>query len=198
MDQYPTIANNFQQTIELIAHSVDQLSPPIQKASASITQSLLNENKVICCGDGTSAALCQLFVCNMLSSQERDRPSLPAFSLANDAAALSAITSSYSFNDIYSKQIRALGQPGDILLTISNQQHNGSINQAVLAAHERKLTVICLNSTVGNDVSSLLLPEDIEMVVDSNHSARITEIHTMLILQLCEFIDTALFGAYER
>lgn len=84
------------------------------------------------------------------------------------------------------------------MLTLSNQQHNGSIIQAIRAAHERKLTVVCLNSAVGSDISSLLLPEDIEMVIDSDHPARVAEFHTMLIMQLCELIDTALFGAYER
>ena len=198
MDNYPIIAKNFQQTIELIAHSVDHLSPSIQNASIAITKALLNDKKVLCCGDGTSASIGQLFVCNLLNSQDRDRPALPAFSLSNDAAVLSAITSSYSFNEIYSKQIRALGQSGDILLTLSNQQQNGSIIQAIRAAHERKLTVVCLNSTAGGDISSLLLPEDIEMVIDSNHPARIAEIHTMLALQLCELIDSTLFGAYQR
>lgn len=198
MDHYPTISNNFQQTIELIAHSVDHLSLPLQKANTAITQALINENKVLCCGDGSGAALSQLFVCNLLNSLERDRPALPAFSLSNDASAITAITSSYNFNEIYSKQIRAIGQPGDILLTLSNQQHNSSIIQAIRAGHERRLTVICLNSPAGEDISSLLLPEDIEMIINSRHPSRVTEIHTMLILQLCELIDTALFGAYKQ
>ena len=157
----------------------------------------LNDRKILCCGDGSNAALCQLFVCNLLNHFEQDRPALPAFSLANDAATLTAITSSYSFNETYSKQIHALGQSGDVLLTLSNQKHNGSIIQAIRAAHERKLVVVCLNSSAGTDISSLMLPEDIELVVNAQRPVRITEIHTMLLHHFCELIDFALFGTHS-
>lgn len=197
MDHYQTIANNFQETIAVIAQSVDQLAEPIQQASEAMTHALLNDRKILCCGDGSNAALCQLFVCNLLNHFEQDRPALPAFSLANDAATLTAITSSYSFNETYSKQIHALGQSGDVLLTLSNQKHNGSIIQAIRAAHERKLVVVCLNSSAGTDISSLMLPEDIELVVNAQRPVRITEIHTMLLHHFCELIDFALFGTHS-
>ncbi|MFT5481496.1 MAG: D-sedoheptulose 7-phosphate isomerase [Halieaceae bacterium] len=197
MDNYERITEGFQETIDAVTQSVDVLAQPMELATSLLVNALLNEGKVMCCGTGSNAAMAQLMVSSLLNRFEHERPGLPAINLCSDAATLAAISSTYSINDIFSKQIRALGQSADILIAISNESSNSSIIQAISAAHERGITVISLSGGSSLDVPSLLLPEDIELVVSAVRAPRITEVHAMVIHQLCELIDHALFGTYE-
>ena len=197
MDSYEVIAGGFQQVIELISVSVDQLAEPVQGAADLSTGALLAENKILCCGNGPGAAVAQLFSIGMVHRFEQDRPALPALCLSGDGAALSAIATATTSQDIYSRQVRALGQAGDILLGIAAGEGNASIIQAIRAAHDREMTVIVLSGGDCADISSLLLPEDIEIHVPSTSAPRIIEIQAMIVHCLCKLIDQSLFGGYD-
>jgi D-sedoheptulose 7-phosphate isomerase len=196
MDSYKAIASGFEETIELISMSVDELVPHIEQASEMSSQALLNERKILACGNGSGAALAQIFCSNLLHRYEHERPALPAMALCGDASTLSAIAASSGGSEIYAKQVRALGQPGDIFLGVASGEGNTSIIQAIRAAHDREMLVIILSGGDCPDVSSLLLPEDCQMHVNSPRLPRIIEMQTMLIHCLCEQIDQSLFGSY--
>jgi len=197
MDSYDLISGGFQQVIELISVSVDQLADPVQRAAELSTGALLAENKILCCGNGPGAAVAQLFSTYLVHRFEQDRPALPALCLCDDGAAMSAIATASASQDIYSRQVRALGQAGDVLLGVAAGDGNASIIQAIRAAHDREMTVIVLSGGDCADISSLLLPEDIEVHVPSTSAPRIIEIQTMIVHCLCKLIDQSLFGSHD-
>jgi phosphoheptose isomerase len=198
MDYYQIIADNFQETIETIAMSVDDLAIAIERGSQLISAALLTDRKIIACGNGVDAALAQLFVCNLLNRFEQDRPALPALSLAADNASMTAIAQSGAFNDIYSRQLRALGQAGDVLLCISSVENASNLLRAIQMAQDREMSVIVMSSLRENALGAILRPDDVELRVNTTRRARIVEMHTMTIHSLCELIDHALFGGYEQ
>ncbi len=177
--------------------SVDDLAPNIQCAGQLCTAALLQDRKILTCGNGSGNALAQIFCTNLLYRYEQERPSLPAIPLSCDASTLTAIAASAASNEIYARQVRALGQSGDILLALTAVEGNGSIIQAVRAAHDRDMPVIIFSGGESQDVSSLLLPEDVELHIVSTRPPRIVEMQTMLIHCLCELIDQSLFGSYQ-
>ncbi|MEP5764456.1 MAG: SIS domain-containing protein [Halieaceae bacterium] len=195
MDTYDSIAEDFQQVIELISVSVDTLAEPLERSVNACSQALLGENKILCCGNGPGAAVSQIFSAGMIHRFEQERPALPALCLSGDGATLSAIATAAT-NEIYSRQVRALGQGGDVLLAVAAGDGNGSIIQAIRAAHERDMVVILLSGGDCTDVSSLMLPEDIEIYVSTNSPARIVEMQTMIVHCLCKLIDQTLFGSF--
>jgi phosphoheptose isomerase len=198
MDYYQIIADNFQETIETIAMSVDDLAIAIERGSQLISAALLTDRKIIACGNGVDAALAQLFVCNLLNRFEQDRPALPALSLAADNVSMTAIAQSGAFNDIYSRQLRALGQAGDVLLCISSVENASNLLRAIQMAQDREMSVIVMSSLRENALGAILRPDDVELRVNTTRRARIVEMHTMTIHSLCELIDHALFGGYEQ
>jgi D-sedoheptulose 7-phosphate isomerase len=130
----------------------------------------------------------------MVNRFERERPSLPALALSTSTTTLTAIANEYSFNEIYSKQIRAIGKPGDILLAITGSGTSANIVQALQAAHDREMRVIALTGRDGGDVSRLLNQYDIEIRVPGNNIARVQETHQLIIHALCDLVDGQLFG----
>ena len=198
MDYYQIIAESFQSTIETIALSVDQLAGPIENGCQLMTQALLEDRKIVACGNGVDAALAQLFTSNLLSRFEHERPALPALTLGGDGASLTAIVQSSGVNDIFSRQVRALGQPGDVLLCISSSTGANNLLRAVQAAHERNMSVVALSNTRDIELSTLMRAEDVELRVDAARQPRVVEIHTMAIHCLCELIDHSLFGTYNQ
>ncbi len=198
MDYYETIAGHFQDTIETIAMSVDDLAGPIESASQMMTRALLDDRKVIACGNGADAAMAHLFAGALLSRFERDRPALPALALGGDGATLGAIGSSAGLNDIFSRPLRALGQPGDVLLCISSASADSNLLRAVQAAHERHMDVVALSNSGGGQLGTLIRAEDIDIRVEAARRPRVIEVHTMVINCLCELIDLSLFGPYTQ
>lgn len=194
MDYYQIIAENFQNTIETIALSVDNLAEPIERGSQLMVQALLEDRKIVACGNGVDAAMAQLFTCSLLSRFEHERPALPALTLAGDGASITAIAHSSGVIDIFSRQLRALGQAGDVLLCINSSDGANDLLRALQAAHERNMTVVALTNTGDNELSTLLRAEDVELRVDALRRPRIVELHTMAIHCLCELIDHSLFG----
>ncbi len=198
MDYYQIIADNFQSTIETIAMSVDNLADPIERGSQLLAQALLEDRKIVACGNGVDAALAQLFASNLLSRFEHERPALPVLALGSDGASVTAIAQSSGINEIFSRQLRALGQPGDILLCINSSGSASNLLRAVQAAHERNMGVVALSNTGDTELGTLIRAEDVELLIEASRQPRIVEIHTMAIHCLCELIDHSLFGAYNQ
>lgn len=198
MDYYQIIAQNFQDTIETIALSVDNLAEAIDRGSQLLVTALLEDHKIVSCGNGVDAALAQLFSSNLLNRFEQERPALPALALGTDSASSSAIVQGSGADELFSRQLRALGQAGDVLLCINSSSGGGSLQRAIQAAHERNMTVILLSNTGDEELGALLGAQDVEMRIDAARQPRIVELHTMLIHCLCELIDHSLFGTYNQ
>lgn len=190
------IYQHFNDSIQTKHDALEQLPPLIESAATSIVQSLLNNGKVLTCGNGGSAGDAQHFSSEMLNRFERERPSLPAIALSTDTSTLTSIANDYSFNEVFSKQIRALGQSGDILLAYTTSGNSGNIVEAIRAAHDREMIVIAVTGKDGGQLfsQSLLNENDIELRVPSNSTARIQEVHLVITHCLCDLIDFQLFG----
>jgi len=197
MDYYRIISTRFQETIEAIAASADILALPMARASQLLAQALVADRKILACGNGADAALAQLFAGHLLSRFEQERPALPALALAGDGAGITAIAHNISLNDIYSRQVRALGQPGDVLVCINSGAGATSLLRAVQAAHERHMGVIALTGERDAELAALLQPEDVEVGVVASRPAQVLELHTMALHGLCELLDMELFGAHH-
>lgn len=194
MDFQSQITNHFNASIDTKTYASEVLPPFIEAASQIMVQCLISEGKILTCGNGGSASIGQHFSSQLLNHFERERPSLPALALSTDTSTLTSIANDYSFNDVFSKQIRALGQPGDILLAISTSGNSANIVQAIQAAHDRDMTAIALTGRNGGDMASLLAQDDCEIRVPATSTARIQEVHLLVIHCLCDLIDEQLFG----
>ena len=197
MDTHARIQKLFRDSIETKRQAMEVLIPHIDLASQVMVAALLNEGKILTCGNGGSAGDAQHFSSELLNRFERERPSLPALALTTDTSTLTSIANDYSYNEVFYKQIRALGQPGDILLAISTSGNSANVIQAIQAAHDREMTVVALTGRDGGGMASLLLPEDVEIRVPAKVTARIQEVHLLVIHCLCDQIDQQLFGSEE-
>lgn len=184
----------FVDSIETKQKALPVLTPAIAHAIEAMVTSLINGNKILSCGNGGSAGDAQHFSSELLNRFERERPSLPAIALTTDTSTLTSIANDYSYNEIFSKQIRALGLAGDVLLAISTSGNSANVIQAIQAAHDKNMKVIALTGKDGGDMASLLQDDDIEIRVPSTSTARIQEVHLLVIHCLCDGIDNQLFG----
>lgn len=194
MDTIQRVKNNFLESIQVKTDSVDKLAPVIANAAAAIANALLNDKKIMACGNGGSAADAQHFSAEMLNRFEMERPGLPAIALTTDASTLTSIANDYQFAEIYSKQIRALGHEGDVLLAISTSGESHNIVHAIDAAHDRNMIVIALTGREGGQIADLMNDDDFEIRVPTWSTARIQEVHIMVIHSLCDLIDLQLLG----
>lgn len=194
MDSIRRIQDIFKDSIDLKMKSQELLAPSIVRAAELMTACLLNERKILSCGNGGSAAESQRFSGQMLNRFEVERPGLPAISLTTDTSALTSIANDYQYADIFSKQVRAFGQAGDILLAISTSGESHNIIHAIDASHERQMHVIALTGREGGQIADLIQEQDIEIRVPSWSSARIHETHTIIINCICDLIDHQLLG----
>jgi D-sedoheptulose 7-phosphate isomerase len=190
------IYQHFSDSIQTKHDTLECLPDTIELAAQTIVQSLLNNGKVLTCGNGGSAGDAQHFSSEMLNRFERERPSLPAIALSTDTSTITSIANDYSYDEIFSKQIRALGQSGDILLAYTTSGNSGNIVAAINAAHDRDMLVIIASGKDGGTISAnaLLKADDIELRVPSNSTARIQEVHLVITHCLCDLIDLQLFG----
>ena len=191
------IQHMFQASIETKQNALTVLPPAIENASLMMVSSLLNEGKILACGNGGAAGDAQHFSSEMLNRFERERPSLPAIALTTDSSTITSIANDYSYEEVFSKQIRALGQAGDVLLAISTSGNSANVVQAIHAAHDRNMHVVALTGRDGGQIAPLLLPDDVEIRVPSNVTARVQEVHLLVIHSLCDLIDHQLFGSEE-
>lgn len=170
------------------------LTEIIEFASLRIVSALLNDNKILTCGNGGSAGDAQHFSSEMLNRFERERPGLPAIALTTDTSTITSIANDYHFDDIFSKQIRALGQEGDILVVYTTSGNSANIVKAVTTAHDKEITTIALTGKTGGTLTKILSETDIEIRVPSTSTARIQEVHLLITHCLCDLIDHQLFG----
>jgi D-sedoheptulose 7-phosphate isomerase len=155
---------------------------------------LLNDGKILCCGNGGSAAQAQHFSSEMLNRFERERPGLPAITLTTDTSTLTSIANDYHYDEVFAKQIRALGHSNDLLLVYTTSGNSNSILSAAVAAHDRDMTVIALSGRDGGALAPLLRDTDIEIRVPSLSTARVQEAHLIITHCFCDLIDHQLFG----
>ena len=197
MDLRAQISRHFKDSVEVKQKAADKLVDPIQQAGDKIVQCMLNNGKILSCGNGGSAADAQHFSAELVNRFEKERPGLPAFALTTDSSTLTAIANDYDYNQIFSKQITALGQPGDVLLAISTSGNSANVLEAINASHEREMIIVALTGKEGGSIARRLKEQDIEIRIPSNRTARIQEVHLLVIHCLCDFIDTQLFGGAD-
>lgn len=194
MNPTDLITHHFQQHIATQQATAAALTETIVIAGQHMAQALLNSRKILCCGNGGSAGDSQHFSSELLNRFERERPSLPAIALTTDTSTITSIANDYDYKEIFSKQIRALGQDGDILLAISTSGNSWNVVKAIEAAHEKNMLVIALTGKNGGHMADELQDQDIELRVPAEVTARIQEAHGFIIHCLCDIIDRELFG----
>ncbi len=186
----------FRESAELKQRTGEQLAPTIAEAAKRIGEALLAGRKVLACGNGGSAGDALHFVGELVNRFEIERPPLPAIALGNNPVTVTATANDYSFEEIYAKEVQALGQPGDLLLAISTSGQSANILKAAEAALERGLRLIVLTGDGGGELADVARPdEDLVLRVDSHTTARIQEVHILILHVLCTLVDQELFGS---
>ncbi len=197
MDLTPRITRHFLDSIAVKERSASELPQSIQRAGAAMVESLLGGNKILCCGNGGSAGDAQHFSAELLNRFERERPGMPAVALTTDSSTITAIANDYDYGEVFAKQVLALGRQDDVLLAISTSGNSDNVVQAMAAARERGMIVVALTGRDGGRIATELRDGDIEVRVPSDRTARIQEVHLVVIHCLCDFIDTAIFGGED-
>jgi D-sedoheptulose 7-phosphate isomerase len=172
MELADRIGQHFQDSIAVKQQSLEVLIEPIHRAGEAMVNSLLNNGKILSCGNGGSAGDAQHFSAELLNRFEKERPGLPAMALTTDSSTLTAIANDYSYEEIFSKQVSALGQAGDVLLAISTSGNSANIAAAMKAAQEREILTVVLSGNDGGTMANLLGEQDIEIRVPSRRTAR--------------------------
>ncbi|MFM9881024.1 MAG: phosphoheptose isomerase [Burkholderiaceae bacterium] len=195
--QEQRIQQHFIDSADLKYQAAQILSKPIAQAVTALLTCVTSGGKVLACGNGGSAADAQHFAAEFVGRFERERPELAAISLCTDSSILTAIANDYHFNAIFSKQVRALGSPGDVLLAISTSGNSANVLAAVQAAHEREMTVVALTGRGGGQIAQALRETDVHICVPHDRTARIQEVHLLTLHCLCDGVDTQLLGELE-
>jgi D-sedoheptulose 7-phosphate isomerase len=194
MDLISRINQHFTDSAHLKLQAMALLAEPLASASERMVQCLMKEGKILSCGNGGSAADAQHFAAELLNRFEIERPPLAAMALSTDTSTLTSIANDYAFDDVFSKQVRALGQPGDLLLAISTSGNSPNVMQAIHAAHDRQMDVIALTGKKGGKIAALLGPNDVHICVPADRTARIQEVHLLCLHCMCDAIDCLLLG----
>jgi len=191
------IEQQFIDSADLKYQSAQILSKPIAAAVHAILASVTSGNKVLACGNGGSAADAQHFAAEFVGRYERERPELGAIALTTDSSIITAIANDYDFSVIFSKQVRALGIAGDVLLALSTSGNSANVLAAIEAAHEREMTVVALTGRGGGKIRQALRETDVHICVPHERTARIQEVHSLVIHCICDGVDTQLLGDQE-
>ena len=194
MDLITRISENFSESAHLKLQAMDALAGPIAAAAERMVQCLKRDGKILSCGNGGSAADSQHFAAEMLNRFEMERPGLAAMALTTDTSTLTSIANDHDFEQVFSRQVRALGQAGDLLLAISTSGNSPNVVAAVRAAHECQMAVIALTGRNGGKLAETLRPTDIQICVPAKSTARIQEVHLLTLHCLCDAIDCLLLG----
>jgi len=195
MDLVARISQHFSDSAQTKLNAVEALAAPIADAVETMVVSLRGNGKILACGNGGSAADCQHFAAELLNRFEMERPGLAAMALTTDSSTMTSIGNDYEFRQIFSKQVRALGQPGDVLLAISTSGNSPNVIDAVAAAHEQDMRVVALTGKTGGRMAEVLRNGDVHICVPHERTARIQEVHLLTIHCLCDGIDCLLLGA---
>ena len=192
------IEQQFIDSADLKYQSAQTLSKPIAAAVGALLMCVTGGGKVMACGNGGSAADAQHFAAEFVGRFERERPELGAIALSTDSSIITAIANDYHFDQIFSKQVRALGQPGDVLLAISTSGNSRNVLAAIEAAHERDLIVLALTGKGGGKIGQVLRETDVHICVPHDRTARIQEVHLLVLHCLCDGVDSQLLGEQEN
>lgn len=195
MDAETRVREHFAESIATKQAAVDAISASIAAAGDLMSRALLEEGKILSCGNGGSAGDAQHFSSELLNRFEMERPGLPAMALTTDSSTLTSIANDYAYEDIFAKQVRALGKSNDVLLAISTSGNSENVNRAIVAAHERNMRVVALSGRDGGRMAGLLADDDVEIRVPAKRTARIQEVHLLAIHCICDLIDTTLLGS---
>ena len=194
MDLINRISENFSESAHLKLQSMDALAGPIAAAAERMVQCLRTDGKILACGNGGSAADSQHFAAELLNRFEMERPGLAALALTTDTSTLTSIANDYDFDQVFSKQVRALGHKNDLLLAISTSGNSKNVLAAVVAAHENGMDVVALTGRNGGGMTEALQATDIHICVPAQSTARIQEVHLLSLHCLCDAIDCLLLG----
>lgn len=198
MDLIHRISRQFEDSARVKLDAIEALAAPIAGAIEIMTGSLLNNGKILSCGNGGSAADAQHFAAELVNRFEMERPPLAAVALTTDTSTLTSIANDYDYNQIFSKQVSALGQAGDVLLAISTSGNSPNVIEAITAAHERDMRVIALTGKGGGRIAEMLTDHDIHLCVPAARTARIQEVHLLVLHCLCDGIDCLLLGVEDE
>ena len=188
------ILAHFNDSAALKLKAAAELADPIAQAIDMMFATLSQGNKILACGNGGSAADCQHFAAELVGRFERERLPLPALALTTDTSILTAVGNDYGYRDVFSRQVAAFGQSGDILLAISTSGNSANVMAAMEAAKERDMRIVALTGRDGGQMAGMLTEEDVHICVPHERTARIQEVHLLVIHCLCDGVDVALFG----
>jgi phosphoheptose isomerase len=194
MDLIKRIKENFSSSIELKKTTVETLAPAILAASEILVQCVKSDHKILSCGNGGSACDAQHFTTELVNRFQIERDNLLAISLVADTAILTAIANDYSYQEVFAKQVKALGREGDVLLAISTSGKSQNVIRAIQEARTRKMQIIALTGEDGSAIEKLLSSVDINICVPSSVTPRIQEVHILIIHCLCDLLDQQLFA----
>lgn len=194
MDPEESVRNMVSSHIDATAAILETQIPALVAGAGMLARCLLAEKRIFACGNGGSAANAQQLSVRLLGRLERERPGLPVFCLAENAALVSALADSYGTNDTFARQLRALGQAGDVLVVLSATGNSTNTVQAVLAAHDRGMSVLALSGHDGGELARALDHDDIDVRVPTSSPVRCEEVHLLLINVLCDLLERELFG----
>jgi D-sedoheptulose 7-phosphate isomerase len=194
IDLVARVSRHFSDSAQTKLAAVQALAPPIARAAELMAGCLLANGKILACGNGGSAADSQHFAAELLNRFERERPGLAALALTTDSSTLTSIANDYAYDQVFSKQVLALGQPHDVLLALSTSGNSPNVVAAVRAAHEREMKVVALTGKGGGEIARHLAPGDVHICVPHGVTARIQEVHLLALHCLCDGIDCLLLG----
>jgi D-sedoheptulose 7-phosphate isomerase len=194
MDTVTRVAELFNDSIEIKQRAAEVLCPVVAEVAEALIKCLVEGHKLLVCGNGGSAADAQHFAAEMLNRFEAERPGLPAIALTTDSSTLTSIANDYQFSDVFARQVRALGQSGDVLLCITTSGGSANILSAIEAAHDRDMPVVLLSGRDGGAAAVALAQGDLEIRVPSGSTARTQEVHILVLHCLCDLIDRSLLG----
>ena len=187
------VKKHFSDSIETKQKAAEAMSADIVRAIELMHQALSSEKKILACGNGGSAADAQHFAAELVGRFERERRELPAIALSTDSSILTAIANDYSYEVIFSKQVRALGQAGDVILGISTSGNSANVIAAIETAHLKGMSVIAFTGKNGGKIKNILKNSDVHLCVPADRTARIQETHLLLLHCLCDGVDHLMF-----
>lgn len=194
MDLTARINKHFEDSAAVKLHSKDVLAQPIAASVQAMVSCLQADGKIMCCGNGGSAADAQHFAAELINRFEMERPELAAIALTTDSSVLTSIANDYDYNQIFSKQVRGLGRKGDVLLAISTSGNSANVVAAIEAAHARNVRVVALTGRDGGKMGAMLKADDVHICVPAKVTARIQEVHLLTLHCLCDGIDQVMYG----
>lgn len=188
------VSKHFDDSVAVKMQSKTVLAEPIARAARAMVDCLMHDGKILACGNGGSAADAQHFAAELINRFEVERPGLPAVALTTDSSVLTSIANDYDYRQVFSKQVRALGMEGDVLVAISTSGNSPNVVEAITAAHERGMVVVALTGRDGGQMAAMLHEKDFSLCVPAKSTARVQEVHLLILHCLCDVIDHILLG----